>query len=180
MEFAIRYWRILLVSIVLSNFSFYGCGEPNSLNWTEVLDFIHKEFPDVRQLSTEELADWLKDHNRKPPTIFDTREQQEYGVSHIQNARYLDPKSNLEVTVKQLDKKSPIVVYCSVGYRSSIVAQKLQDLGYTNVYNLDGSIFKWANEGRTVVRNEVPTSEVHPYDSNWGRLLDKQYHPTPY
>lgn len=41
---------------------------------------------------------------------------------------------------------SHIVVYCSVSYRSSILARRLQDMGFTNVYNLEGSIFKWANE----------------------------------
>ena len=43
---------------------------------------------------------------------------------------------------------------------------------YTNVRNLDGSIFQWANEGRPLVRGNQRVQDVHPYDENWGRLLD--------
>lgn len=70
----------------------------------------------------------------------------------------------------------PIVVYCSVGYRSSILARKLQDKGFTNVYNLEGSIFKWANEGRPLVQGKVTVHKVHPYNAHWGHLLERKYH----
>ena len=51
-------------------------------------------------------------------------------------------------------KDAPIVTYCSVGYRSGKMAERLQAAGYTNVRNLEGSIFKWANEHRPLVRGE--------------------------
>ena len=70
----------------------------------------------------------------------------------------------------------PIVVYCSVGYRSSILARKLQDMGFTKVYNLEGSIFKWANEDRPLVQNQTTGYKVHPYNAHWGRLLERKYH----
>ena len=68
------------------------------------------------------------------------------------------------------------MVYCSVGYRSSILAEKLQDLGFTRVYNLEGSIFKWANEGRPLAQDQTPVQKVHPYNTDWGKLLEKKYH----
>ena len=161
--------------------SLTGCESGgDSLIWTQVLDSIRNEFPDVRQLSTEELAAWLEDKNRPTPAIFDTREKREYQVSHIGNSQHLDAKSNLEIAVRKLKWEAPIVLYCSVGYRSSIVAKKLQKIGYTNVFNLEGSIFKWANEGRALVRNQKPIEEVHPHNENWGQLLDKKFHPNKY
>lgn len=40
------------------------------------------------------------------------------------------------------------------------------------VYNLEGSLFKWANENRPIVdRNGAITEKVHPYNSVWGKLL---------
>ena len=45
--------------------------------------------------------------------------------------------------------------------------------GYTEVYNLEGSIFAWANEGRPVYRGKERVQVVHPYDKIWGRLLKK-------
>ncbi|MEF8866821.1 MAG: rhodanese-like domain-containing protein, partial [Salinibacter sp.] len=58
-----------------------------------------------------------------------------------------------------------------VGYRSAGVVQALQRQGFSQVYNLEGSIFRWANEGRPVVRDGEQVSAVHPYDATWGRLL---------
>ena len=43
--------------------------------------------------------------------------------------------------------------------------------GFTNVRNLEGSIFEWANQGHPVERAGAPVNEVHPYDESWGTLL---------
>ena len=75
-----------------------------------------------------------------------------------------------------VDPDRSIVVYCSVGYRSSILAEKLQDMGFTKVYNLEGSIFKWDNEGRPLVQGKVTVRKVHPYNAHWGNLLERKYH----
>lgn len=63
------------------------------------------------------------------------------------------------------------MTYCSVGYRSGGFAKKLQDAGYTNVQNMSGSIFQWANEGRPIERDGHRVDKVHPYSSTWGKLL---------
>lgn len=77
--------------------------------------------------------------------------------------------------------------YCSVGYRSSECAQALQTASTAgisgaplpaDVHNLDGSLFAWANEGRPVVRDDVPVRDVHPYNSVFGLLLNADLHPT--
>ncbi|NEQ28665.1 MAG: rhodanese-like domain-containing protein, partial [Microcoleus sp. SIO2G3] len=65
----------------------------------------------------------------------------------------------------------PIVAYCSVGWRSSRVVDRLQQASYTNAFNLEGSIFQWANEGRPVFQNGERVQQVHPYSRLWGQLL---------
>jgi hypothetical protein len=75
-----------------------------------------------------------------------------------------------------LDRDAPVVVYCSVGYRSAKVTAALQERGFTQVANLKGSIFRWANEGRPVVRGSTGVREVHPYDHTWGTLLNDSLH----
>ena len=60
------------------------------------------------------------------------------------------------------------MVYSSVGYRGARVETWLKRQGYTNVENLEGGIFRWANEGRPVFRQGAPTQEVHPYQPRWG------------
>ena len=41
----------------------------------------------------------------------------------------------------------------------------------TEVYNLEGSIFRWANEDRPLYRGDVAVRQVHPFDESWAALL---------
>ena len=165
---------LLLVS-VLTNVSVASAAD---VTWGQVLENIAKKFPDARQLSTVELQKWLDDPDRKNPVLLDTRSEKEYEVSRLKNARLFVPGFSWGKQVKDISKDTAIVIYCSMGYRSSKMVQKMQDIGYTNVYNLRGSIFMWANEGRTVVRNGKVVKVIHPYKKKWGVLLNKQYHST--
>lgn len=136
---------------------------------------IRRKFPDVPQLSTTDLAAWLDSANRPAPLLVDVRGSDEFRVSHLNgavNATTIDA-----VTSALGATNRSIVVYCSVGYRSSAFAQKLRKAGITNVYNLDGSIFQWANEGRPVYRGTAQVKEVHPFSRKWGQLLDRKWHP---
>ena len=78
-----------------------------------------------------------------------------------------------------------VVCYCSVGYRSSALAQQLQyelekpvyqDMkSKLVIYNLEGSIFKWANERKDLEDNKGrKTVLVHPYNIIWGKLLNAE------
>src|SRR6185295_10757461 len=95
-------------------------------------------------------------------------------ISHLKNARHVTSLLEAKAVVKE--QGQPMVIYCSVGYRSSALAEKLQKAGFTNVYNLEGSIFNWANEGRPVYRGTNTVAEVHPYSAKWGKLLDQRFH----
>lgn len=70
-----------------------------------------------------------------------------------------------------------MVCYCSIGYRSSDMAQKMFRAARTDnipltVYNMQGGIFQWAIEEREILNREgVKTTIVHPYSSVWGKLL---------
>ena len=103
--------------------------------------------------------------------IIDVRSEAEFAVSHLRGAR--NCVSVWQVKAALETNTWPVVVYCSVGYRSSALAEKLQRSGITNVWNLEGSLFAWANEGRPVYRGETTLKpvRVHPYDAKWGQLL---------
>jgi rhodanese-related sulfurtransferase len=104
--------------------------------------------------------------------ILDTRSPEEFNLSHLKNARFLNYDSYSAEDLKKLPKNEKIIVYCSVGYRSERVGEKLQKLGYQNVYNIYGGIFEWKNEGMPVVnRLNQPTDSVHTYNKNWSKWL---------
>ncbi|MEQ9468526.1 MAG: rhodanese-like domain-containing protein [Ekhidna sp.] len=106
--------------------------------------------------------------------ILDTRAKEEYQVSHISGARFVDYDDFEVEQVSDVPKDQEVIVYCSVGYRSERVGEKLQKAGYTNVKNLYGGIFGWKNEGNEVVdSNNLPTDSVHTYNQSWGKWLYK-------
>ncbi len=145
--------------------------------WDSLITTIRRKFPGVRQLTTRELAAWLADTQRPAPILIDARDPKEFAVSHLLHARNADSVDAVQAL--NLSKTQPIVVYCSVGYRSSALAEKLTGAGFTQVANLEGSLFAWANEGRPVYRGTNTVEEVHPYDAKWGQLLDRRRHPSP-
>jgi rhodanese-related sulfurtransferase len=131
--------------------------------------FVRIRFWNVPQIGTEELATWLKAD--RPILILDVRTEAEYAVSHIRGARRVDPEARASQVLAGLPTDRPIVTYCSVGYRSAALAQRLIAAGRKDVFNLEGSIFQWANEGRPLEQDGKPVSTVHPYNDSWGRLL---------
>ena len=107
-------------------------------------------------------------------TLLDAREPAEFGVSHIANAISIGYDQFNVGTVKNLDKNSKIVVYCSVGYRSEKIAEKLKKEGFAHVSNLYGGIFEWVNQGNPVIdSNGQFTKRVHGYSKSWGIWLNK-------
>jgi rhodanese-related sulfurtransferase len=104
--------------------------------------------------------------------LLDAREWDEYTVSHIPGARYIGYKQFSERALRGVTRESPIAVYCSVGYRSEKIAERLRGMGYTQVYNVYGSIFEWANRGYPLAApggGEV--RRVHTYNRKWSRWV---------
>lgn len=142
-------------------------------SWGEVDGYIALRFSDVQHIETRELADQLERENA--PLLLDIRAPQEYAVSHLPTAINVPPDEVLDFAERELtglDRRRAIVVYCSVGVRSAQAADELKLLGFSQVRNLQGSIFKWANEGRPLVGGD----RVHPFDTHWGRLLRADLH----
>lgn len=105
--------------------------------------------------------------------FLDSREKNEFNVSHIKDAIWVGYDDFDIERVKNIPKDEPIVVYCSVGYRSEKVSEKLIAAGYTNVSNLYGGIFEWVNQEQPVFNESGETQNVHPYDFKWGVWLKK-------
>ena len=134
------------------------------------------KFPEIKWIRTDELASWQEDTGQPQPVLLDARTSPEFAVSHLRGALPIDPYHPSLRTLRGISKDSAIVVYSSAGYRGARVASWLRNAGYTTVVNLAGGLFKWANEGRPIVRDQGrPTAMVHPYDQRWGLLVDGKY-----
>ncbi|ALI97683.1 rhodanese-like domain-containing protein [Rufibacter tibetensis] len=145
-------------------------GQGVSRGYELMLSSLYKNT--VPTLSPGELAVKLK---QQPSDILllDIRTPSEYSVSHINSARFLHFDKVRDQELQRLPKNKTLVVYCSVGYRSERIGERLKALGYPAVYNLYGGIFQWVNEGLPIVNAQGPTNKVHAYSKKWGIWLNK-------
>ena len=106
--------------------------------------------------------------------VLDSRAREEYLVSHLPGAIWVGYDEFDIAKVKDIPKEKPVLVYCSVGYRSEKISEKLEHAGFKMVYNLYGGLFEWVNQGKEVVKPNGETTEtVHAYSKSWGIWLKK-------
>ncbi len=142
-----------------------------------VLADIAKRWPNVPRLSPDELSGMMASQD---VVLFDVRSQAEYQVSRLKGAIRVDPDMDDGAFAAKFGSTvngKPVVFYCSVGVRSSRLADRLRNLtalGVSRAHNLTGGIFAWHNEARPLVDANGATQYVHPYDRKWGRLVDRK------
>ena len=105
--------------------------------------------------------------------VLDTREKEEFEVSHLTGAKWVGYDTFTLKNVEGLDKSKPILVYCTVGARSQDIGKKLQEAGFEQVFNLYGGIIQWSNESMPLESDGHPTQRVHTNSKTWGMWLNK-------
>ncbi len=150
-----------------------------AFNLQSVKDQVVRDYKGVKHMETAELAETLE--GKGETLLFDVREESEFNVSRIPGAIRISPSSWGWTFLREHGDKvkgKKVVFYCSVGVRSSIMAARVQkgllERGAAEVMNLNGGIFAWHNEKRGLVNAKGDTSYVHPYDSHWGKLIDRK------
>lgn len=154
-----------LILILLAIASFQSFGQIQSRSYSAMLYKLLDHT--VEEISVSDAAE------ANSSTLFlDAREKEEFNVSHIKDAKWVGYDNFKMKRMEGIPKDKEIIIYCSVGYRSEKIGEKLEKAGYTNVKNLYGSIFEWVNQGHSVYTSAgVKTTKVHAFDSNWGQWL---------
>lgn len=97
-------------------------------------------------LHPKEFAEKIK--TTENPQILDVRTPDEFESEHIDNAKNVNWNSDdFAAKAESFDKSKPVFVYCLSGGRSKKAATKLKELGFTNVYELEGGFLNWNEEG---------------------------------
>src|SRR5436305_12428950 len=85
--------------------------------------------------------------------LVDVREESEWAKDHLPGAIHLG-KGVIERDVEESvpDLNASVVLYCGGGYRSALAADNLQQMGYRNVFSMDGGIREWREKGFPLTR----------------------------
>jgi len=168
-----RFWSSCVVASILLVLT-SPVELPAASSWPDVRQEIAKRFPEVPVLTIPKLADWLADTARPQPLIIDVRTRAEYDISHLPNAIWAGTVQLQTEALKQSAPDRPVVFYCSVGWRSGQAAARWVKSGRRGLFNLEGSIFQWANEGRPLTDAQGKgVSVVHPVNKSSGALLER-------
>jgi len=81
-------------------------------------------------------------------TLVDVREESEWARGHLPGAIHLG-KGIIERDIEQRipDATAKVILYCGGGFRSALVADNLQKMGYSNVESMDGGWKGWLDAG---------------------------------
>lgn len=169
--FSDRYFRVCLWLLALALGSLVpaearGGGE----RLESRLDRLYRDVPVVVQ------ADEVYAHirtGRIPQQIYllDTRSLEEWKVSRLPAAEFVDYRSFSMEAVAHIPKDARIILYCAVGRRSGNVGEELREAGYTNVADMYGGILLWAEEGFPLVNEKGPVDRVHGSRRRYGKRL---------
>ncbi|HEX5001203.1 MAG TPA: rhodanese-like domain-containing protein [Bacteroidia bacterium] len=89
---------------------------------------------------------------QNPGTVVDVRTSEEVARGKINGAIVIDfYEEDFKKQIKKLDKSKPVYLYCASGGRSADAADMLVNMGFTQVFNLDGGFRAWKAAGQPVV-----------------------------
>jgi rhodanese-related sulfurtransferase len=100
----------------------------------------------TRNVSAKDFQQLINDKTNA--TLLDVRTPNEISQGIIKNAEkidFYDPE--FKAKLDKLDKNEPVLIYCRSGRRSGIAMSTLRELGFSEIYNLQGGILEWSEAG---------------------------------
>jgi rhodanese-related sulfurtransferase len=115
------------------------------------LNLVNEAKSRIRELTVDQVK--AKQDKGESFLLIDVREESEWAKDHAAGAIYLG-KGIIERDIEEKvpNKGQELVLYCGGGFRSALVADNLQKMGYTNVYSMDGGIRVWRERGYAVTK----------------------------
>ncbi|MBO5559642.1 cyclophilin-like fold protein [Ruminococcus sp.] len=138
------------------------------------------EYNGYKQITQEEAKDMMAQDDGH--IIVDVRRQDEFAAGHIPDAVCIPNETIDKMKPAELpDTEQIILIYCRSGNRSKQAAQKLADMGYTNIYEF-GGIIDWTGEvvtednvSSTTDETPITISESSENDSEFADITTDPY-----
>ena len=127
---------------------------------------LKRSFDNNKDITKDDITAYIK----QGATIIDVRSPQEFKEGHIDGAICIpDYQIKKEIARQISNKNKLIVLYCSTGHRSQKAQQTLENMGYTNVYNVYEGILLWFLNLYVKIRKKM-VKKVCPY---WPKQEEK-------
>ncbi|HKO44171.1 MAG TPA: rhodanese-like domain-containing protein [Pyrinomonadaceae bacterium] len=103
----------------------------------------------IREVTVAETQQRLKVNSKAK--LIDVREDNEWQAGHAAGAEHLG-KGIIERDIEEEvpNKSTELILYCGGGFRSALVADVLQQMGYTNVFSMAGGWKAWKESGAEI------------------------------
>jgi len=97
----------------------------------------------MRELTVQELNDWR--NSGRPFVLIDVREPMEYETGNINGVSI--PMGEVLQRINEIPREGDVVIHCKSGGRSGNVVRYLSsEMGYDNLYNLQGGMLAWKSQ----------------------------------
>ncbi len=133
----------LIIALSIITMALAGCANNNDLK--------ANIFGTTNPASVKEII--ANNLNNPDFVIMDVRTPQEYAEMHLPGATNTDYRAeNFKDELEKMNKEKSYLIYCRTGVRSSEAYKIMTTIGFNKVYNLQGGITKWMEEGNPVVK----------------------------
>ena len=143
----------IIYTIILGTMLVTACGNKKAAtnNETTSTQTTIEAAPSDVDFKVLNATDFNNGMTSNPGTTLDVRTPGEFKKGYIKDARLLDIFSDeFDVELNKLDRNATYYVYCASGGRSAECSEKMQELGFKKVYDLDGGMGAWRKAGLPV------------------------------
>ena len=135
---------LIFLVFVISVSGAYSCNSSTSQAQTDGTEL--QETLITKNVSASDFQQLI--NNKTDATLLDVRTPEEVAQGIIKDAIKIDfYNPEFKTELDKLDKSKPILIYCRSGRRSAIAMSTLRELGFSEVYNLQGGIMAWSEAG---------------------------------
>lgn len=141
----------VIYTIILGAMLVTACGNKKAANSNETSQTTIDATPSDVEFKVLSATDFNNAITTNPGIILDVRTPGEFKKGYIKDARLLDIFSDeFDTELNKLDRNATYYVYCASGGRSAECSEKMQELGFKKVYDLDNGMGAWRKAGLPV------------------------------
>jgi len=94
-------------------------------------------------------------NQRDDCSILDASPLKIFNKSRIEGAKSIARSEMIAKALKDVDKESPVMIYCKFGDRSKLAAKKIAEMGFTHVYELEDGLHTWKEKSYPLDKTKI-------------------------